>query len=260
MSLNSQDILNLASQEMILGKTTVEEQIEFISDQIKDPFDSGNSNYFKKLRTMVNSDRMDEICIQLLGEIEDRYPDIEFDFSEYDQHLDVLFSSVYKFFVKNVHKLMFIFLREYIYSSKNRKLLTAEYLNAKLPTYPKEQYGKKEYYILITKLPAIINDIKNDDIKLKKFIEYIERDDSSPAYIDQLKDFIESGLVCDHGVITNLFERFMESDEYNKTMCKLQMAITQNIINPYLEDNGLTALRIPPIDPVDEETAEDDDE
>ena len=46
-------------------------------------------------------------------------------------------------FVKNAYKVIYVFMKEYISSSKNRKALTADYLNAKIPTYPKEQYGKE---------------------------------------------------------------------------------------------------------------------
>ena len=88
MAYDPQDIFNMISQDMILSNTTAEEQSDFISEQIKDPFDSGSMNYFKKLRGMVSADQLDEMCVTLLAEIEDQYPNLEFDLSEYDQHLD----------------------------------------------------------------------------------------------------------------------------------------------------------------------------
>lgn len=259
MALTPQEILNLTSRQFLLGNTSVEEQIGFISDQISDPFNSGSANYMKKLKTMVNPDRLDEICTDLLSELENQYPHLDLEISEIDQHLDEVFRTCYKFFVLNIKKLMYIFLREYIYTSKNRKMLVAEYLNMKLPNYPKEQYGKKDYYILITKLPAIIKDIQDDDIKLEKFIEYIERSGSSPMYLNSIKTYLDKGIIIDRGVVADIFKAFMKSEEYDPVLCKLQMAITENIINPYLEENGLSSLKIPPIDPVDED-AEDDDE
>lgn len=260
MAYTPQEILNIANQDFILGNTTVDEQIEFIEDQIKNPFDSGSSNYYKKLRQSIKGDKLDAICIDLLGQVEDRYPSIEFDLSGYDQGADTVFSSVYKFFVKNIQELVYRFLKAYIYSTKNRKLLVMDYMNTKIPNYPKEQYGKKEYYILITKLPSIIKDISKDsDIRLSKFIEYIKRDVNS-VYVQRIQELIDKGIICDHGVVMDIFKLFINSDCYDSTLCKLQMAITKNIINPYLEENGIAELRIPPVDPLEEETEDDDDD
>ena len=145
------------SQDYILGNTTAEEQITFIQDQIQDPFDSSHTNYFKKLCGMVtSSDTLDQYCSQLLDEIENVYPGLDFDLGDYDSRLTEFFATIYKFFVKNIDRLMFVFLSQYILSNKNRKNLIAEYLDMKLPAYPKEQYGKKEYYILMTKYSSII--------------------------------------------------------------------------------------------------------
>lgn len=260
MAYDPQDIFNMISQDMILSNTTAEEQSDFISEQIKDPFDSGSMNYFKKLRGMVSADQLDEMCVTLLAEIEDQYPNLEFDLSEYDQHLEEFFNAVYKFFIVNIQKLMYIFIREYIYSRKNQKVLVAEYLNLKLPNYPKEQYGKKEYYILITKLNSIIDDIKDYDLKLKKFIDYIERSGKTPMYVKKVKEYLDQGLIHDKGVVDDFFHKFKRSDEYDQALCKLQMAITENIINPYLEENGVMELRLPPIDPMDDDPSDEEDD
>ena len=198
--------------------------------------------------------------VTLLAEIEDQYPNLEFDLSEYDQHLEEFFNAVYKFFIVNIQKLMYIFIREYIYSRKNQKVLVAEYLNLKLPNYPKEQYGKKEYYILITKLNSIIDDIKDYDLKLKKFIDYIERSGKTPMYVKKVKEYLDQGLIHDKGVVDDFFHKFKRSDEYDQALCKLQMAITENIINPYLEENGVMELRLPPIDPMDDDPSDEEDD
>lgn len=261
MPLSENDIINLASQDYILENTTAEEQVGFISDQIASPFDSGDTNYYKKLRNSVsNADQLDQICVALFGKIEDRYPRIEFDFSDYDRHLDDLFSVVYKFFIKNIQRHMLTFLKEYIYNAKNRKVLLADYMSAKIPNYPKEQYGKKEYYILLAKLSPIIKDIGREGIKLTKFISYIRRSGNAPSYFDDLEEFIDKGIICDNGVVSDLFDEFIKSEDYNAVLCKIQTAITKNIIMPYLEESGLAELRVPPSDPIDEESDEDDDD
>lgn len=258
--LTPQDLANIASRDFILGNTTVEEYVEFIEDQIKSPFDSGDSNFFKRLKSMVNGDRLDEICVSLFGEITDVYPGVEFDISETDQHLATIFNDVYRFFIRNIHKHMYVFLREYIYSSKNRKSLIAEHISAKLPNYPKEQYGTKEFYILISKLPSIIRDIADNNLTLKKFIDYIERSGSMPMYVDRVRDYISDGIINDSGSVADIFSIFFKSSHYSTTINKLQMAITKDIINPYLKKNHLTELKMPTVEPIEDEGEDDDDE
>ena len=42
-------------------------------------------------------------------------------------------------------------------------------------------------------------------------------------------------------------------------ICKLQSFITEDIVIPYLKENGLIELRLPPVDPEDDDLDEDDD-
>ena len=44
MAMSPQDIMNTINRELLMTNTTVDEQIEFISEQIKNPFDGGSSN------------------------------------------------------------------------------------------------------------------------------------------------------------------------------------------------------------------------
>ena len=264
MDFTPQDILNIASQDYILRNADLNEQVDFVRDQIADPFDSGDANHFKRLRRMVQGDQLDSTCNLLLNDIEDRYPSIGFDLSGYDKPLADLVSPVYKFFVKNVQALIYRFLREYICTSKNRKMLVSDYLGIKLTSYPKEQYGKKEYYILLNKLPSIIKDIADDDtITLAEFISYLERGGELPVYVAEIQQYMDSNVIEDSGVVHDMFELFMKSNKHDTTINKLQIDITQNIIIPYLEDNGLIDLRLPPVQPIEpegeDEESEDDD-
>lgn len=259
MDFTQKDLINLSSRDFILGNTTVEEQVDFIMDQIRQPFDSGSTNYFKKLKSMVqNHDQMDQICSDLFKQIENVYPSLEFDLSEYPGHLAPVFGSVYKFFVKNINTLMYLFLREYIFNNKNRKGLVADYLNNKLPAYPKEQYGKKEFYILITKLSPIVRSIAEDELALEKFIDYIDRTDDSILCLERVRELIDRGIICDKGVVTDIFHLFSESDSRPGIMNKLEIAITQSLIIPYLKENGLMDIRIVPVADPDEDIEEED--
>ena len=261
MEFTPHDILDIASQDYILRNTDLNEQVDFIKDQIADPLDSGTANHFKRLRKLAQGEELDSICTGLLTSIEDRYPLLDFDLSGYDKPVADVFGPVYKFFVKNIAALMHRFLREYIYTSKNRKMLVSEYLGIRLPSYPKEQYGKKEYYILLNKLPSIIGDIAQDDtLSLEEFISYLERGGELPVYIAELQQLIDNGVVCEHGVVMNMFELFRSSNKHDSVVCKLQVDITQNIIIPYLEDNGLMALRLPPVQPIEPEGDDEEED
>lgn len=261
----SQELLRFASQDYILGNTTMDEQIAFVEDQIRNPFDSGDINYLKKLIKMVpGQDEMDELCKQFFTQIQDVYSGLEIDVSDYDQHLISLCTAIYKFFVKNVGKLMFVFIREYIYNNKNRKGLIAEFSNVKIPNYPKEQYGKKDFYILITKLNAIVDEIFEDDIKLKKFIEYIEKSDKAPVYLDVILEALELGIIIDKDVVSDMYRLYKKSDLYRGHMNKLEMDITKTFIHPYLEENGMAGVWLPPVEEIpedlDDEEESDDEE
>lgn len=256
-----QDIVRLANRDFILGNTTVEEQVSFIKDQICDPFESGDTNYFNKLADMVtDKDELDDYCEEFFTAIQDVYPGLWIETSEYNQHLGRLFKAVYKFFIKNVGKLMYVFIKEFIFNNKNRKGLIAEFSNVKIPNYPKEQYGKKEFYILIIKLSAIVDEIFDDGVKLKKFIEYIEKSDKSPVYVDQISEALEVGLVVDNGVVSDMYKLFKKSDGYRSAMNKLEMEITKTFIIPYLEENGMMSVRIPPTEEIPDDLDDEEDE
>lgn len=265
MALTLQEITNLMNQNSILSNSSIEEQLDFITEQIQHPFENGTTNYFKRIRKTANPDNLNNICIRLIHEIENIYPDLDVDIESMvgvngEKSLVESFNALYKFFTRNIQKLMIQFIWEYIKSPKNQKILTADYLNIKMPNYPKEQYGKKEYYILVVKLPAIVKDIFDSDIRLEKFIECIERSGMSPMYFRTIKQLLDTGLVIDHGVVNNIFKLFKKSDQYDKTICDIQSLITSELIIPYMEKNGMAALRIPTPDALPEDLDEDDDD
>ena len=79
-------------------------------------------------------------------------------------------------------------------------------------------------------------------------------------YFKLIKDMLDKGMIVDHGITEDLFDQFKKSDQFDTTICKLQMMITNDLINPYLEENGLMDLRTPMVDDVVEESDEDDDD
>ena len=174
-----------------------------------------------------------------------------------------IFPPIYKFFVKNAAKMMYVFIREYIFNAKTRKGLLADFTGTKISSYPKEQYGKKDYYILVTKLNHIIDDIFEDDISLKKYIKVIGNFDGAPTYLDQLRDLIERGVLVDHGCVEYMYKLYENSDYYRGDLNRLEMDITNNLILPYMEENGMMSVRIPPTEEIvidDDEDEEGEDE
>lgn len=257
----AQDLLRVASRDYILGNVTPEELIGFIDDQIADPFGASDDNYLRRLSKMTSSqDELDEHIIGFITGVQDVYPHLVIDHSEYDQHLIDLFKPIYKFFVRSIRSIMYIFIREFIFSPRNRKELANEYINSKLPNYPKEQYGKKEYYILVTKLPQIIGDIFDDDIKLTKFMDYVERGADAPVYLETLKDYMDQGYIIDNGVCKDLWKRYKDTDAFRSDLNRLEMEITTGLIIPYLEENNMISIRLPITEPVEEAPDISDDE
>ncbi|MCM1531894.1 MAG: hypothetical protein NC114_06440 [Ruminococcus flavefaciens] len=258
---NSIDILQLANKMTVLGGATLDEQLTFLEEQIQKPFTSNNSNYFKEIKRLVSSkDELDEHCATCITQIQDVYPGLTIDLSEYDKHLAGFFMNLYKFFVKDAQKLMYLFIKEFIFNNKNRKGLVDPYNTAAVVNYPKEQYGKKEFYLLIIKLPKILDDIFDDGVKLKKFIEYISRSEDAPVYLDYIRERMDDGYIIDKGVVADMYAMFKKSELYRSQLNKLEIDIYNSLILPYMEANGLMDVRIPAAEDIPEETDEEDDD
>ena len=261
MAFDPTEAMRTATRDFILGNTTLAEQRSFIDEQIKDPFNSGDNNYFRKLQKMVDDkNQMDEICVDILKKIQDRYPGLRIDTSDYDQHLAGVTSAIYRMFVKNVDKLMYIFIKEFLFTNKNRHALVDEFSNIKIPSYPKEQYGTKEFYILIVKLNAIVDEIFENGVKLKEFIKYLGKNSHCPVYIDRIVEAMGDGLISDSGVVTDMYKLFRRSDGFRGHMNKLEMAITSDLIIPYMKENGTLDARMPTIEEPDEELEDDEED
>lgn len=260
---NALDILQLANKMSILGGATLEEQITFMQDQIRRPFSSNDANYFKEIRKMVpNKDQLDELCANFITQIQDVYPGLTIDLSEYEKHLSGFFMNIYKFFIRDAQKMLYLFIKEFIFNNKNRRGLTDPYITPALVNYPKEQYGKKEFYVLIIRLPRIVDDIFEDGVKLKKFIEFISKNGDAPVYLDYIQSRMEDGYIVDNGVVGDMYKLFKKSDIYRTQLNQIEMDIYQSLILPYMEENGMMAVRIPPVEdiPMEGDEEEDDDD
>ncbi|MCM1230182.1 MAG: hypothetical protein NC489_08615 [Ruminococcus flavefaciens] len=258
---DSIDILQLANKMTVLGGATLDEQLTFLEEQIQRPFTSNSSNYFKEIKKLIpTKDALDEQCASFITQIQDVYPGLTVDLSEYEKHLSGFFMHLYKFFVKDARRLMYLFIREFIFNNKNRKGLVDPYNTAAVVNYPKEQYGKKEFYLLVIKLPKIIDDIFEDGIKLKKFIEYISRSDDAPVYLDYIRERMDDGYIVDKGVVTDMYEMFKRSESYRSQLNKLEVDIYKSLILPYMEANGLMSVCIPAVEDIPDETDEEDED
>ena len=260
-NLTPADFLGLMTRNFIVSDTSVTEQTSFIEDQIADPFNAGNSNYLKRLADIISGDNeMDDQCQRFMVQIQDVYPHLRIEIGDYDQHLLPLFTVIYNVFVRKVKKITYNFIREYIFNNKNRKTLTDMFSNTKTPTYPKEQYGKKEYYILVTKLPQIIDEIFEDGVKLKRFIDIADKSEHSPACLSKLKDYLDEDLIVDNGVVGDIYEKFKECDDYRSMLNDLEIDITNSFILPYIKENNLGDLYLPPVNELEDDDDDEDDD
>lgn len=232
------DALRNTNRDSIIRTSDIDELLEYIKNQIKNPF-TVDVNYFKPLKKKVNNDEeMIIICHSILDMIDEEYPSMSFSFTEDNKELIKFTYNIYKFFIKNINSIVYIFLKEYIGNSKNRKALVSPYIDTKLESYPKEQYGKKENYILLTKINSIIKDIKSSNIDFSDFINYINKANDSAAYIDLIGKNIDTGVIIDDGIVKDIMKKFIKSDEYKQTINKLSVWINNNIIVPCLNDLG----------------------
>lgn len=232
------DALRNTNRDSIIKSSEIDEILGYIKNQIKNPF-TVDVNYFKPLRKKVdNEEDMIIICRSILGLIDEEYPSMSFDLPEENKEFIKFTYNIYKFFIKNIGSIVYIFLKEYIANAKNRKAMVSPYIDAKLESYPKEQYGKKENYILLTKINSIVKDIKNADIDFSDFINYINKANDSAAYIDIIGKKVDSSVIIDDGIVKDIMKKFIKSDEYKQVINKLSVWINTHIIVPCLVDLG----------------------
>ena len=91
---------------------------------------------------------------------------------------------------------------------------------------------------------------------MEKFIDYIDRSDDAPLYLEDIKELLNKGIICDHGIVSDIFDLMDDSDARPGIINKLEMVITSRLIIPYLKENGLAD--IPPSGMMDPEEDEDD--
>lgn len=256
------------SREYLLHKATLDDYMEMIGDQIEDPFDSSvGINYLKRIRKLVPDDnKMDTYCVDVIDQITEAYPDMEIDLDNISSHYLDFTMALYKFFVKNIRKLTTVFLKEYIFNTKNRKALVQDYQDAKLGNYPKEQFGNKDNYILITFLKKIVKSFtKSGDLRLEDFIRYVKKSDDCPEYVDVIEEYLNDGTIADYGIYEDLMTYFWESDIRDAMINKLSLKINDAIVQPTLEDMGyktfpLTLIAQDDDDDLQDNDAEDDPE
>lgn len=232
-----------SSREFIVAQTEVDEHLEFIKEQIRKPFDSGEVNHFRKMMKMItDKNQRQEYSKRVMEIITDEYENLDLDIEDLERDLVPYAEALYKFFGKNVKKMTSTFLREYLYNNRNRKMLLSSYQDIKLSSYPKEQFGKKDNYILIIKLPAIVKDIMGLQVTLDQFIQYCVRNNDEPVYVEQIRDMVNSNILADYGVYADIMQKFRDSDAYDGILNKLQMSMVDSIVRPSIEELGYKNL------------------
>lgn len=267
---SAKELLTIANREQFLDNSDLDELLTFISAQIANPFESSESNYFRRIHRMVTHngkttgkqarDQMNEICFKIIRMIDYAYPNIEFVIDPSEQDLVEITKALYKFFVKCLRKTTYVFFREFIYNNKNRKNILEEYQDIHVASFPKEIFGKKEYYILTVKMASIVKNLAEKDFSLEKYIKYITRDGSMPNYVRIVSDGLDDNTIVDHGVFSDMMEKMLNSDSFfNRMVSGLMGDVKTAIINPYLESIGIDPTQYPTTDLSDDIDIDDDD-
>ena len=248
------------TRNSIINESEIEEILEYIRAQIKNPF-AVDVNYFKSLKKKItDKPLLISTSLDILSVIEEEYPSLTIELTEENEDVIKYSYNIYKFFIKNISSIVYIFLKEYISNAKNRKNLVAPYLDVKLDSYPKEQYGKKENYILLSKINYIMKDIKKADMDLGDFINYVNRANDSAAYIDIVADLVDHDIIIDDGIVKDIMKKFIDSDEYNQIINKLTIWINKHIIAPCLKDLGYEDVQYVIFEEEDDALTNDEDE
>lgn len=261
--LNQELAKEFASREFILAQTDIDEHLEFIRSQIVSPFENGEVNHFRKMMKLITDKaQRQEYAKRVLEIIDNEYSNIDIDIEDFDRTLVPYAEALYKFFGKNLRKLVTTFLREYLYNNKNRKALLSSYQDLKLASYPKEQFGKKDNYILIIKLAAIVKDITELPITAEQFIQYCIRNDDKPQYIDLVEEMLDDSILIDYGIYSDIMDKFMKSDAFDGTINKLQTKMIDAIVRPSVSAMGYdyiaSAIDVDDDDPTDEDDEDPD--
>ena len=250
-----------ASREYLLNNATLTDYMDMIQDQIDDPFDSSiGMNYVKKIRKLVpDNNKMDEYCQAIIDKISEAYPDMEVDLDPINSHYLDFTMSFYKFFIKNIRKLTTVFLKEYLFNDKNRKALIKDYQDSKLGNYPKEQFGNKDNYVLITFIKKIVKAITEEDLRLSNFIMYIRKSDDCPEYVTEIEDYLDHGIIVDYGIYEDIMKFFWESSVRDAMINKLSLKINDAIVQPTLKSMGYDTFPLTLIAQDDDDDLQDED-
>lgn len=237
--LTSKNISKIEGINNILDTSTTDDLLAFIKNQINNPFDSGDINYFKKLRQVADSrDALDRYCLTILRFIEDRYPGLSINVPE-GESLAHFTNTIYKFFGKNMKKLVTEFMIEYIMNNKNRKAIIDAFSTIKVQNYSKEMYGKKDYYILITRMDSIVKYIADLRLSFDDMLHYLTRGEDVPPYLIYLSEMLRNDDIGDDGLYTDIMEIMIDSDDYaSRLATKMCMKVQNAIIHPYLKSIG----------------------
>lgn len=250
------------SREYLLHNATLTDYMDMIQDQIDNPFDASiDMNYVKKIRKLVpDNNKMDEYSQAVVDKISEAYPDMEIDLDMINTHYLDFTMSLYKFFIKNIRKLTTVFLKEYLFNDKNRKALVQDYQDSKLGNYPKEQFGTKDNYILITFIKKIVKTVaKDENIRLSDFIDYLRKSDDCPDYVSEIEDYLEHGVIVDYGIYENIMNFFWESTVRDAMINKLSLKINDAIVQPTLKSMGYDTFPLTLIAQDDDDDLQDED-
>lgn len=228
-----------AESNTFLDTTTSEELMLYIKEQISDPFDSGNINYFKRLKRYSTLEQIDAYCKEILSYIESKYVSVSFYVTDMETPELIYYTNIiYKFFAKNLKPCISRFMSEYIMNNENRHGIVDGFLkSSKVQSYyPKEIYGKKDYYILMTKMNKVVSLIAKEELRFDEMLEYLSRGEDTPVYIRELQNMMSLGRLSEDGLYNDIMDGFLEAEDFFARLCnKLCIRVKNVLIDPYVQ-------------------------
>jgi len=250
------DIIDkIVNAEEFIDDIEIQDILSLIHGQIKNPFET-NENYLEKLLDRIaDEDLAQDICRSILEEIFSRNVYMHIRLDEMD-NIKAVTKSIYKFFIKNREKLTYIFIKEYIMKNKTRKKAIHGLKSS--PGYNKIYHAKKDYYLLITKMPKVVKNIRDLNLDFDDFIKFLSRS-YDKGFTNFIKNLYDSGTLTFTNYGYNFLDQCIDSNNVESIYTKLIKDVNNELILPKIDNIKPNQLLYEP-EIEDHETEEDDSE
>lgn len=258
------DFDEYVESEELYNAVECREILSMIDLQIDDPMDS-SINYFKRLKKELAKEDdkvVNKIYFDIFKSIIDKFK-IEIsteELQDIEESPEDATKIFYNFFVRDAKKNAKLYLRNYLRDNKVRKSLVSNYKVG--GSYVKSSYGSKANFILINRMPSLIDDIKDFEDSLKKFIKVVAETNESKETIF-LMNLIDLDSISSGTFSKKTIKRLKDADDFSKICNDLVCDMNDTVVGPQLKAAGLgtyISLFSKPEDIAEEDESSDDED